>query len=71
MYRTLRDLGKRGMTKATDTTNLTTAQFKDHFSSISKDRFENPPHEIEEIVNQVKDISEMEVAKRWSEELEN
>ena len=71
VYRTLRDLGKRGMTKATDTTNLTTAQFKDHFSSISKDRFENPPHEIEEIVNQVKDISETEVAKRWSEELEN
>ena len=70
MYKKLRELGKRGQTKATNTTNITKEQFKEHFKRISKDRFENTPEEMEETVNRVEDISQTEKAREWREELD-
>ena len=70
MYKKLRNLGGRGVTRATNTTNLTKEDFRDHFHRISKDRFENSPDEIDNIVNQVEDIRNTDKACEWREELE-
>ena len=70
MYKNLRKLGRRGQKKATDTTNLMKEQFKEHFEKISKDRFENSPEEIDEVLSKIEDISQTETAQVWREELE-
>ena len=70
VYKNLKLLGTRGMSKAPETSNITTDEFKTHFQDISKDRFENTPEEIAEIVDKVEDISETENAVRWKELLD-
>ena len=65
VYKTLKDLGKRDWKGSVQTTNITTAEFKDHFESVSKERFENSPEEIDEAVREVEDISETDLAREW------
>ena len=70
VYKNLRKLGNRGRTKAPETTNITKEEFKIHFQAISKDRFENPPEEVEAAVNEMEDISQSDRAVEWREMLE-
>ena len=70
VYSTLRKMGRRGQTKASDTTNLASEEFREHFKNISKDRFENTPEEIEATINRMTDISNTETARMWRENLE-
>ena len=59
MYRTLKQLGKRGIKEVKKTNTITKEAFKDHFSKVSAERFENPPEEIEKAVEGAED--------RWME----
>ena len=70
VYKKLKELGTRGMTRAPDSTNLTKEQFKNHFQEISKDRFENNPEDMEAAADLVEDISNTEEARLWSDILE-
>ena len=70
VYKNLRKLGKRGMKTAPTSTTLKKEDFKNHFQNVSKDRFENPPEEIENSVNQMRDISGTAEAREWGEALE-
>ena len=67
VYKKLKELGTRGMTRAPESTNLTKEEFKVHFQKISKDRFENDPEEMEATADLVEDISETEEATREAE----
>ena len=70
VYRTLRELGKRDWKGPEQTTTITTDQFKEHFQKVSRDRFENTPEEIDEVVNEVVDISRTEKANEWKDRLD-
>ena len=70
VYKHLKQLGTRGITKAPETTNISTEQFKKHFQDISKDRFENSPEDVEEIINLIEDISNTDEAKNYAEILD-
>ena len=70
VYKNLKKLGGRGLTKAAATTNLTKEEFKEHFQKVSKDRFENTPEEIDAIVEEIEDISQTDEAKYWKEQLD-
>ena len=70
VYKNLKKLGGRGLTKQATTTNLMKEEFKEHFQKVSKDRFENTPEEIDKIVEEIEDISQTEDAKIWSEQLD-
>ena len=70
VYKNLRKLGTRGLSKAPTTTTITKEKFKSHFESISKERFENTPEDIENTVNLMEDISNTEKAEEWREILE-
>ena len=70
VYKKLKQLGTRGMTKAPETTNLTKEQFKTHFQSVSKDRFENDPEEMEAAADLIEDISNTDKAMEWAAELD-
>ena len=67
VYKHLKKLGSRGITRAPETTNITTEEFKTHFQAISKDRFENNPEDIEDIINLIDDISNTEEAREYAE----
>ena len=69
MYKHLKKLGTRGMTKAPETTNIGTDDFKRHFQDISKDQYENNPDDIERSVNNIDDISQTVKARLWAERL--
>ena len=69
MYSSLKKLGQRGLTKASNNTKLTKEDFKTHFEKISKHRFENDPTEIEEMLSKVDDIRETEAARNWNDTL--
>ena len=56
MYKALNQLGKRGVKKVSATNTITKEDFKDHFSKVSADRFENSPEEIEAAVEQAEDL---------------
>ena len=70
VYKTLRELGKRDWKGPEQSTKITTAEFKTHFEKVSKDRFENTPEEIEQVVDEVIDISQTERAREWREILD-
>ena len=53
MYRTLKELGRRGYKGATDRITITKEEFRDHFKAVSEKRFENTPQEIEEAVKEI------------------
>ena len=71
VYRNLKKLGTRGMKKASQDTNITKEEFKEHFKSISSQRFENAIEEIDEVLDQVQDISNTDEAIQWNDELNN
>ena len=70
LYKTMRELGRRGWKGPTDTTTITKEEFRDHFKGVSEERFENTPEEIEAAVNEVEDISNTERAQIWNDFLE-
>lgn len=70
MYKTLKKLGGRDIKKESNTTNITTEEFRDHFKKVSEERFENSPEEIAETVRRVEDIRHTEKAREWREQLE-
>ena len=70
MYRTLKELGRRGYKGATDRTTITKEEFRDHFKAVSENRFENTPQEIEEAVNECEDLREDETAREGNDMLE-
>ena len=55
MYKALNRLGKRGW-KAPRSTTITVHQFRDHFEGITRDRYEELPRAIAEVVSQVRDL---------------
>ena len=69
MYKSLKKLGQRGLTKSCASTKLTKEDFKTQFENISKNRFENDPREIDEMLRKVKDISNTAKAKEWNEHM--
>ena len=70
MYKTLKKLGGRDIKKESNTTNITTEQFRDHFKKVSEERFKNSPEEIAETVRRVTDIRDTEKAREWRDRLE-
>ena len=70
MYKTLKKLGSRNIKQETNTTNIKTEEFREHFKKVSEERFENSPEEIEEVAKRIKDISDTEKAKEWKDILE-
>ena len=69
MYRLLKEIEHKGKTKAPNSTTLTKEDFKQQFQSISAERFENTPEEIDEALEQVEDISNTEKARQWRDQL--
>ena len=57
------------MKKAPVETKITTVEFRNHFSKVSKDRFENDPSVLEEAVEEAEDLRGTEKAKVWSDRL--
>ena len=66
LYTTLKRIGLKDMKKGRQETKVTTAEFRDHFSKVSKDRFKNDPQFIEEVVNSTQDLRGTEKAAEWS-----
>ena len=52
--------------KGKQETNITTEGFKEHFSKVSRDRFENNPQFIEEVVSATQDLRGSALAGVWS-----
>ena len=69
MYKSLKLIGNKERSVAT-MTNLTCKDFKEQFMKISKDRFENSPEEIDDVINLMEDISQTDRAKEWRDQLE-
>ena len=65
VYKLLKEIGMRGVTTAPNTTTITKEQFKEQFQSISAERFENTPEEIDQVLEDVEDISNTEKARQW------
>ena len=55
MYKALNRLSKRDW-KAPRSTTITVEQFRDHFDGITRDRYEELPRSIAEVVSQVRDL---------------
>ena len=65
MYKALKQLGQRGIKKVTATTTITKEAFKDHFSKVSAERFENSPEEIEAAVEEAEDLRDDPRTAGW------
>ena len=70
VYKTLKQLGMRGIKTAPNTTTLTRDDFKKQFKEISENRFENSPEDIDNAIDEVEDIRETAIASHWREMLE-
>ena len=57
MYKILREIGKGTYTKSQAATTVTTAEFREQFSEVSKERYEVEPAELREVVERVEDMS--------------
>ena len=62
MYKCLRKIGTKGKPEARGTT-VTVNEFKEHFESVSNERYENDPSVIAEVVRGAKDLRRMRRAK--------
>ena len=67
MFKTLKKLGTKNIKKDTNTTNINTNQFREHFKKVSCERFENTPEEIDETVRRVRDLRGTEKADQWKD----
>ena len=65
MYRLLKQIGLRNFKKAPETTTITKEEFKEQFSSVSKDRFERKPEEIFAAVDRAPDLRDSELHRKW------
>ena len=65
MYKALKQLGQRGIKKVTATTTITKKEFKDHFSKVSAERFENLPEEIEAAMEGAEDLRDDPRTAGW------
>ena len=63
MYKILREIGVGTYKKAQATTTVTTDEFREHFSEVSKERYEVNPTELRAAVERVTDISDTERAR--------
>ena len=70
MFKTLKQLGKRDWKGASNSTTITTDQFRDHFKKVSAERFENTPEEIDRAVNEMEEIEDLELKDTWREALD-
>ena len=55
MFKVLNELGRRGIS-VLEGTNVTVSEFKEHFESVSRDRYEVDPGVIEGVVSGAKDL---------------
>ena len=67
MYQCLRKLKGRGRKKAPNSNVFTSEDFKQHLSSVSKDRYETEPLVIEAYINRTKDLRNTEKAQLANE----
>ena len=65
----MKRIGLKEVKKGRQETKVTTAKFRDHCSKVSKDRFENDPQFIEEVVSSTQDLRGSEKAAEWSARL--
>ena len=63
MYKCLRKIGTRGKPASRGTT-VTANEFKEFFESVTKERYEEEPGEIERAVNEAIDLRQSEKARR-------
>ena len=69
MYKGLKKLGGRGVKKVTTDTTITTDGFKEQFSKVSAERFENSPDEIERAVSEAEDLRSDPRTPKWRDDL--
>ncbi len=69
MYKCFNKLGKRGFKHAMAATTITTEQFREQFKSVSADRFENAPEELERAVDEADDLRAHPKTAGWRERL--
>ena len=69
MYKALNSLSKRDW-KAPRSTTITVEQFRDHFDGITRDRYEELPRSIAEVVSQVRDLREDEESREVSRQID-
>ena len=69
MYMALNRFCKRDW-KAPTSTTINVEQFRDHFEGITRDRYEELPRAIAEIVSQVRDLRDEEESREVSREID-
>ena len=68
VYKLLKRLGQRGERQAPVSTTLTKEDFQQHFMQVSKDRFENTPEDIDDMVSKIEDVfmtDKADSAREW------
>ena len=69
MYKALNRLSKRDW-KAPRSTTITVEQFREHFEGITRDRYEESPRAIVDVVSQVRDLRDDEEYRQVSREID-
>ena len=69
MYKALNRLSKRDW-KAPRSTTITVEQFREHFEGITRDRYEELPRAIADVVSQVRDLRDDEESREVSREID-
>ena len=67
MYRILREIGQGMSNTAPPSHTISTDEFRDHFSALSANRFENPPREMELVLEKTKDLRSTPMAIELNE----
>ena len=63
LYKALRKLERRGQRGAPSGSNITTDEFREHFAKITETRHETEARVVDEVVEQVRDLTEQEEAR--------
>ena len=63
MYKLMREIGTRGYKKAPSSHNINVGVFKSHFKQVSRCRYEEDTRRLEEILEEVEDISNTDRAR--------
>ena len=63
MYKLMREIGTRGYKKAPNSHNINVGAFKSHFEQVSRCRYEEDPRRLEDILEEVEDISNTDRAR--------
>ena len=73
VYKLLKRLGQRGERQVPVSTTLTKEDFQQHFMQVSKDRFENTPEDIDDMILNIEDVlntDKADLAREWRDNLE-